>query len=162
VAIEYLGAGKGGLLDKENISPGRQDYLLGPGESEYCRMFKELNIRSAHRSRYLRCDFRCATDRFGPSTIACLIPAPLATVPAVEGVAADRTTGIIPNCKIIDRHCERSEAIQSPCRGFWIASSASPPRNDESVILQVGITPGAAQSRQLPEKESCFILPAPL
>jgi hypothetical protein len=30
------------------------------------------------------------------------------------------------------RHCERSEAIQSPRRGFWIASSASPPRNDES------------------------------
>src|ERR1700722_11500474 len=48
---------------------------------------------------------------------------------------------LIPPCKIIDRHCERSEAIQSPCRGFWIASSASPPRNDESMILQVGITP---------------------
>jgi hypothetical protein len=27
---------------------------------------------------------RCATDRFGPSTLACLIPAPLVTVPAVE------------------------------------------------------------------------------
>jgi hypothetical protein len=46
---------------------------------------------------------------------------------------------LIPTCKIIDRHCERSEAIQSPCRGVWIASSASPPRNDESMILQVGI-----------------------
>jgi hypothetical protein len=30
------------------------------------------------------------------------------------------------------RHCERSEAIQSPRRGLWIASSASPPRNAEA------------------------------
>src|ERR1700726_5208953 len=27
---------------------------------------------------------------------------------------------LIPTCKIIDRHCERSEAIQSPCRSLWI------------------------------------------
>jgi hypothetical protein len=36
------------------------------------------------------------------------------------------------------RHCERSEAIQSPRRGFWIASSASPPRNDESCFRDRG------------------------
>src|SRR6202049_3212991 len=50
---------------------------------------------------------------------------------------------LIPTCKIIDCHCERSEPPrtrgQSPCRDLWIASSASPPRNDESMILQVGI-----------------------
>jgi hypothetical protein len=36
------------------------------------------------------------------------------------------------------RHCERSEAIQSLRRGFWIASSASPPRNDESCFCDCG------------------------
>jgi hypothetical protein len=34
--------------------------------------------------------------------------------------------------QVSDRHCERSEAIQGPHRGLWIASSAAPPRNDES------------------------------
>ena len=50
---------------------------------------------------------------------------------------------IIPTRKVPNRHCERSEAIQSPRRrGVWIASSASPPGNDESETLRVGITRG--------------------
>jgi hypothetical protein len=47
-------------------------------------------------------------------------------------------------CKISDRHREHSEPPrtrgQSLCRAPWIASSALPPRNDESMILQDGIT----------------------
>jgi hypothetical protein len=46
---------------------------------------------------------------------------------------------MLPTCKIIDRHCERSEAIQSPCSALWIASSASPPRKKlRENILQDG------------------------
>jgi hypothetical protein len=32
------------------------------------------------------------------------------------------------------RHCERSEAIQKRQRKSWIASSAVPPRNDETAL----------------------------
>jgi hypothetical protein len=40
------------------------------------------------------------------------------------------------------RHCERSEAIQSGASD-WIASSATPPRNDEQVLTPSGFGPGS-------------------
>jgi len=45
----------------------------------------------------------------------------------------------MPACSMIDCDCERSKVIQSSRRRLWIASSASPPRNDESMIAQVSI-----------------------
>ena len=41
--------------------------------------------------------------------------------------------------QMTDRHCERSEAIYSSRRGTWIASKASPSRNDESMFVPFGM-----------------------
>jgi flagellar L-ring protein precursor FlgH len=62
----------------------------------------------------------------------------------------------MPVRKISDRHCERSEAIQSRRRGVWIASSAAPPRNDGSEILRVRI--GPQQCRVLALIGAAFLL----
>ena len=51
--------------------------------------------------------------------------------------SADLFLNVIPAHRMIDRHCERSEAIQNSRRGLWIASSASPPRNDEQRLCRL-------------------------
>src|ERR1700674_2755691 len=56
----------------EDYSPGTTTVCGGSGKSEYCRMFKEMNLLSAHRSSNPICPAtesvsavgisRCATD----------------------------------------------------------------------------------------------------
>jgi hypothetical protein len=83
----------------------------------------------------------------------------------------------IPIRKIIDRHCEPPgrafgapddrlrEAIQSPCRGLWIASSASPPRKmwlTPSLTFQQSAMASPWRSWQQPCGNASVRMPPPI